>query len=146
MAWTYGNDPISGGTAAQKRDAVRFLTQDTDTNRQLATDEEVTFALAEEHNVYTAAAAVLDSIIYRLVGIASKKIGDLSITFNLEKALARVERLRARGRAQYEVPINLAQSKDSKTSLVDDTDWVEPFFERKQHDFKSFNAETEQET
>ncbi len=139
MTWTYAGDPAANTTAT-----VRFLVQDTDTNRQLATDEEIAWALTQEHNVYTAAASVLDSIIHRLAGISSKKVGDFSISFDLKDAKERVIRLRNKGRAQYEIPSMPAQSKDDKKALREDTDWVEPVFTKDMHDNVDVNEETEE--
>ena len=42
MTWTYGGDP-----SANDRDEVRFLIQDTNTNDQLLSDEEIAYLLAE---------------------------------------------------------------------------------------------------
>lgn len=56
MAWTYDASPgIS--TAAERRDAVRLLVGDTDTNDQQIQDAEITFALSQaQDEVYSAAA------------------------------------------------------------------------------------------
>jgi hypothetical protein len=45
VGWTYGGDPGTG-TAAQRRDAVRLLTGDTDTSWQLLSDEEIAYFLS----------------------------------------------------------------------------------------------------
>lgn len=49
--WTYSGDP-----GASDLDAVRFLVQDTDAANQLLGDEELLWLLAENPNVYKAAA------------------------------------------------------------------------------------------
>lgn len=120
------------------------MVQDTDTNRQLATDEEIAWVLTQEVNVYTAGAAVLDSIINRQAGISSKKVGDLSITFGFKDARERVKMLRNRGYSQYQVPTMPAQSKDDKEALREDTDWVEPVFTKEMHDNVDVDGETEE--
>lgn len=49
MTWTYTPDFTAS------RDKVRFLIQDTNTNDQLVTDEEIAFVLTEASNIYRAA-------------------------------------------------------------------------------------------
>jgi hypothetical protein len=56
VTWTYSSDFSSS------RDKVRFLVSDTDTSDQLVTDEEIAFALAQNSNIYRAAAIVARSI------------------------------------------------------------------------------------
>lgn len=56
MTWTYSNP------AENDRDAVRYLVGDTDTTDQLVSDEEIAYLLAEEGNVYEAAAATAEAI------------------------------------------------------------------------------------
>jgi len=60
MAWSY--DPNLSST----RDQVRFLVGDTDTNDQLVQNEEITFALLDNPNIYRAAATVARAIAARL--------------------------------------------------------------------------------
>ena len=131
MSWTYSGDPSS-----DDRDAVRFLIQDTDTNRQLATNEEIDWLLTQEVNVYTAAAAALQSVVNRQAGIGSKKVGDLSITFDFAAAEKRISDLRLRGRSSYEIPSAGGISVAEKDTNEADTDIPKPFFKRKQFDFE----------
>ena len=58
MTWTYGGTPGTA-TAAERRDAVRLLIGDTDTNDQQVPDEEITFALAQASDDVYGAAAVM---------------------------------------------------------------------------------------
>lgn len=131
MSWTYSGDPSS-----DDRDAVRFLIQDTDTNRQLATNEEIDWLLMQEVNVYTAAAKALQAVIHRQVGIGSKKVGDLSITFDFAAAQGAVKDLMMRGRAGYEVPTVGGISVAEKNTNEADTDIPKSFFKRRQFDFE----------
>jgi hypothetical protein len=57
MTWTYGADP-----AASTTDAVRFLVGDTVLDDPLIQDEEIAWAIAENANIYAAAAQVAESI------------------------------------------------------------------------------------
>jgi hypothetical protein len=62
MTWTYDGSPGTD-TAATRRDSVRFLVGDTDTNDQQSTDEEISFCLSQASNdVYLAAAIVARGI------------------------------------------------------------------------------------
>lgn len=78
MTWTYTNAP-----ATVPRDAVRFLSGDTDTGNQQVTDEAIAFLLTEwNDNTYLAAAAVCDAAAGKAAAQAdeSKSVGDLSIS------------------------------------------------------------------
>lgn len=77
MTWTYTNTPGS-----VPRDAVRFLSGDTDTTNQQVSDEEIAWLLTEWNaDVYLAAAAVCDAAAGKASakGDQSKSVGDLSI-------------------------------------------------------------------
>jgi len=74
MAWTY-----SGNPSASSKDAVRFLVGDTQAEAPLAQDEEITWALTENPNIYAAAAQIASSIaIYFATQAQSIKIGPLT--------------------------------------------------------------------
>lgn len=53
MTWTYSGDPSDS-----PRDEVRFLVGDTNTNKQLVSDEEIAFALASTSDSTYGAAAL----------------------------------------------------------------------------------------
>ncbi|WIC89149.1 hypothetical protein SEA_OTTAWA_103 [Arthrobacter phage Ottawa] len=80
MAWTY-----SGNPAGSDLDKVRFLLGDTtQTASATLTNEEITYLLAEEGgNTTSAAAEGALALAARYSGISatSKKIGDLSISY-----------------------------------------------------------------
>ena len=139
MSWTYSGDPSS-----DDRNAVRFLTQDTDTNRQLATNEEIDWVITQEMNVYMAAASMLQTIINRQAGIGSKKVGDLSITFDFASAEKRVGVLKARGQASYQVPTAGGIGVADKQTLEGDSDWPKPFFKREQFDHNGPSIDSEE--
>lgn len=76
--WSYTGDP-----SARPIDMVRFLSGDTDTSNQQATDSEVLFLLAEwNSDPYMAAAAVCDAAAGKASAKAdgSKSVGDLTIS------------------------------------------------------------------
>lgn len=78
MTWSYSGDPSSSTL-----DEVRFLIQDTDTNDQLLSNEEINYLIAGyADDAYSAAVAC----VVALIGQASrsieesKSVGDLSIS------------------------------------------------------------------
>lgn len=132
MAFTYADDPDSDGSAAQKRDAVRFLIQDTLTaaganGGKLVTDAQIAFAIAEEMNVYTAAAACCDSLVSRAQGVKSRSVGDVSVSYDVGFYMELGKRLRKRGESYQSVYAG-GQSASEKESDREDTSLVQPGF------------------
>lgn len=123
MSWTYSS------SLATDRDRVRFLIQDTETTRQLVQDEEITWILTQEENVYTAGAAIADSLAAKARGVSSKSVGDFSLSFTKEHWEGLAERLRRRG-AGYQLPTAQGLSVSGKETLTEDTDAVQPSFTR----------------
>lgn len=133
--YTYDNDPVisSSATAVQKRDAVRFLTQD---NRASAagtfalSDEEIAFMIAQEANVYMAAARACDILANKMGPLRSKKVGDLMLEFSREDFAALAASYRSRGMT-YQIPTVGGISRSDKETLTGDTDWLPPLFNRR---------------
>lgn len=148
MAYTYANDPAVGdaATAAQKRDAVRFLTQDNQANASSAykaTDEEIAFLIASEANEFMAAGRLCQILANRPGPMSMKKVGDLTIEFGSRKDyLQLAQMLFARG-SNYQVPTIGGISRTDKETLTDDTDWLRPLFSRKMQQNPSATTETE---
>lgn len=89
MTWTYGGDP-----AANARDAIRFLTGDTDTNDQLLADEEiawvnnqVTGSDTATTGLYAAAYRCCLMIASKFSRLADQAVGDLRVSMS-QKAKA----------------------------------------------------------
>lgn len=130
MAWTYTNDPVLTGSAAQQRDAVRFLAQENDTLKQRVSDEEIAFALANEANPYMAAAMVAESVATRLSGNATTKtVGATTITRDAGYYRQLASELRARG-SSHQMPYVGGISVADKQALEENTDAVAPMFRR----------------
>jgi hypothetical protein len=89
MTWTYSGDP-----GDSELDEVRFLIQDTDTDDQLLSDEELTYLLNSYGDPYSAAIAAVVSLIGKASRSVeeSKKVADLSLT---RKAGARLQQWEA---------------------------------------------------
>lgn len=77
MAWTYSGDP-----ANSDRDAVRFLVQDTDTNDQLVTDEEIDWLLSQTSGVYSAATEAAKAIAASFARLADTDIESVSVKYS----------------------------------------------------------------
>lgn len=132
MPYTYDDDPDSDGTAAQKRDAVRLLIQDTKTaagadGGKLVTDAQIAYFIAEEMNVYTAAAAACDSLVARAGGVSSRRVGDVSVSYDVGFYKELGSRLRKRGETYIGAYAGGISVSDKETDRVD-TDVVQPSF------------------
>lgn len=130
MAFTYADDPDSDGTSAQQRDAVRFLIQDTLTaaganGGKLVTDAQIAFAIAEEMNVYTAAASICDSLSAGKQGVSSRRVGDVSVSYDATFYRELGSRLRKRGETYMSLYAG-GQSVSDKQTDRDDSDTVQP--------------------
>lgn len=82
MTWTYDGTP-GNATAGERRDSVRFLVGDTDTNDQQVMDEEITFALLEaSENPYGAAAIAARAIAAKYARLVTTDAEGLSQEFS----------------------------------------------------------------
>jgi hypothetical protein len=90
MTWSY-----SGNPGASALDEIRFLIQDTDTNDQLLSNEEITYLYNAYGEAYSAAVACVVALIANASRSAeeSKKVGDLSLTVKLGARLQQWEAL-----------------------------------------------------
>lgn len=98
MTFTY-----SGNPGASALDEVRFLIQDTDTNEQLLSNEEITYLLsAYDNDAFGAAIAAITSLIAQAARVQeeSKSVGDLSLSI---RSGARLE--------QWEMLLNRLQAE-----------------------------------
>ena len=129
MAWTYAGTPNSVA-----RDAVRWLSGQTSSSDEvLATDEEITYALAQRRsNNYGAAQLVCEFLASRYAGRAQdKSIGELAITFGERSRLYAtrakelgVLQIRSQGVSPYVGGISEAE-QDTDAA---DTDLIQPSF------------------
>jgi hypothetical protein len=138
VTWTYTSDFTAS------RDKVRFLVQDTDTNDQLVSDEEIAFALAQNSNIYRAAAIVARSIGLKL----SRELtlnpapGGVSLDSQAqaEKYLALAEELADQATAQGAASIFVGGiSIADKTTREEDTDRPVPSFTLKTHEQSKYD-------
>lgn len=91
MTWSYSGDPSSSTL-----DEIRFLIQDTDTNDQLLSNEEITYLSGAYGDPYSAAVACVVALIGQAARSSeeSKSVGDLSLSRKLGDRLAQWEALR----------------------------------------------------
>jgi hypothetical protein len=77
MAWSYSGNPGSSDL-----DLIRFLIQDTDTNDQLLSNEEITYLDNTYGDPYSAAIAAVGALIAKAsrTQSESKSVADLSIS------------------------------------------------------------------
>ena len=139
MAYTYSDDADSDGNAPQKRDAVRFLIQDTKTaagaaGGKLVTDAEIAFSIAEEANVYMAAARCCETLVMRANGVSSRRVGPVSISYNSDTFEKLAKSLRARG-GNYQRLYAGALTDTDKAEQQDDTDATQPDFKRGEYEY-----------
>lgn len=133
--YTYDGDPDGTGSAAQQRDAVRFLAQDTVATMRVS-DEEIAWLISTEPNVYIAAAMVAELIAQKLaggIGVTSKKVEDFELSYSTSDYLALAKSLRARG-AGHQLPYCGGISLAEKAAVEADTDVPLVAVRRGQHD------------
>lgn len=136
--WTYDSTAFTDtgagyytGATKGVRWQIRLMIQDTNTNRQLFQDEEVDWQQTLWPNAATAAAALCDILVAKAGSVRSKKVDDLSITYDPMFYRSLAAQLRAQG-AGYQVPYAGGISVADKEAVRADTDWVRPAINRNQ--------------
>lgn len=134
MTAEYTGDPTTSD-----KDAVRFLSGDTDEQNPFLQDEEILWLLSENGNAYRAAAAACLQIASGFAKLAtSKQEGDLRIDYSTRitdmRALADDLRTKGGGRS---MPLVYAGgiSRADHDANSDDTDRIPPVFTVGQDDF-----------
>jgi len=132
MTWTYSGDP-----SASDRDEVRFLTGDTDTTDQQATDEEIAYAVANEPTNVSAAIRVLRALAGKYARKADKDVGDLKIKWSqVSKNYMDMAKFLEDSDSSSVLPTPYAGgiSVSDKQSVDQDTDRINPSFTRGMND------------
>jgi len=130
--WTYTGDP-----SANNKDEVRFLIGDTDNTDQIVTDEEITYAIAQESNNTLAAIRVVRAVIGKYAKKVDKAVGDLKISSSqmvehYKDLLLYLEEQRLH--ADPPMPFAGGISISQKDTVEADSDRVEPSFTKGMHD------------
>jgi len=131
----------TGNPADSDKDAVRFLIQDTVADDYFVEDEEITFALSEEPNIYRAAALVAERIAARFARRPGSyvrgriEVRNSTIAEQFQKIAAT---LRAQGSGSSSLSVTSAFaggiSIADKETTESDADRTEPYFRRGQFD------------
>lgn len=126
MSWSYSGDP-----ASSDRDAVRWLVSDTETADQLASDEEIAWAVDQGGGVYGAALTVAKAIRAAFARQASITVGPVSaqLSQRAEQYAGIVADLATR-QASAVLPLAGGISLARKRTVEADTDRVRPAFGR----------------
>jgi len=138
VTWTYDGAP-GIDTAAARRDAVRVLVGDTDTNDQQATDETIAFFLSQAANdVYSAAALTARSIAGTYARYVDTDFEGVSTKYsqrrdNYYELATRLDRQAKKfGSVGLGVPVAGGISISEIDSVEEDDDRPDPFFRRRQ--------------
>ena len=138
MTGTYSGDP-----ATNARDAIRFLTGDTDTNDQLINDEEIAWTNNQVTGSDTATTALYEVSYRVMVAIASKfsrladqSVGDLKVDMYQKATNAREQAklLYAQASREGNTPTPYAGGISVSDKEIDEanSDIVQPYFSRGQ--------------
>lgn len=133
MTWTYTNKPSTSA-----RDEVRFLVGDTDNDDQLATDEEIAYAISTEANSLFAASRISHAIGAMFSRDSDKEVGDLRLSLSQRSKQYKnlSDDLKERGKVSggttgvYAGGLSIAE----KITDIQDTDLTQPKFTRKKHE------------
>ena len=146
--WTYENDPGTT-TAAQRRDAVRYTTGDTDAGRRLLGDQEIAFSLAQNSDdILLASVEATEAIIALLSKRPDTVVGPDSVSASQQaeayREFLKILKKRVRRNAEWFVGgLTIA----GKEVLADDADAIQPQFSigMDDHEGTSLNDTSRQE-
>lgn len=128
--WTYGNDP-----ANSTHDQVRLESGDCLTSMKICSDAEVTYAIAKENTVMLAAARIAEIAMRKLATQVDQSAEGYSAS--VSQRFAQFKETSERLRTKYDhdaVPYVGGISEDEADDWADDTDLIQPTFERKMFD------------
>lgn len=139
MAWSYKN-PLNS-----TKDQVRFLIRDTDQCDQLVQDEEITWLLQVEPNIYRAAAEAARSIAAQFARTADERVGDIAISLSqrskamldIAKQLEMKSAISGGGVGFYAGGISVSD----KLTQTEDDDRVAPAFSKDKHNTETHFVE-----
>lgn len=147
MSWTYWETPGTA-TADQRRDAVRVLVGDIDTNNQLVSDEQIVFALSQAQNdVYNASAIVARMLAAKYASRADSKLDEAETKFSQLRAsyLQLASSLEAQstkfGSMSLGVPLAGGIRISDVNAARQDTDRLPPSFETGQFNNPTFDVQ-----
>lgn len=136
MAFTYNSSPGTA-TASGRRDAVRLLIGDTDTNDQQLQDAEIDFTLSETNDaIYRAAAQAARMIAGLYARRVDTSFNSLDTSYaqrqeHYHKLAEKLDRM-AKRRGGLGMPVAGGISIDEMDNVEDDSDRPDPAFRRSQ--------------
>lgn len=132
--WTYEGTPGTT-TAATRRDAVRFLTGDTDTTDRQVTDEEIAFALLQTaDDIYNAGAVICRGLAGKYARLVDTSIESVSsaysqrVTHYTDLAARLIKEGKRFGSVGLGVPVAGGMSISGMEAVEDDADRVPSAF------------------
>lgn len=138
MTWTY-----SGAPTLDSRDEVRFLIQDTDTNDQLFSDEEIDYVMTVNGVGVSAALSLARRLLTKFARFVDSSVGAVS-----ESASQRVAQYQAiigdleLSLSASAIPTFGGVNVASNLTADQDTSQVQPAFKRNQFDnYAASNAD-----
>jgi hypothetical protein len=111
------------GSTVGVRNQIRWVIQDTQSARPLMVDAEIDWAQTIEENRYMAAAFCCESLVARAGNVKDKRVGGLSLTYDVEFYRGLAATLRAKGMS-HQTPYCGGLSVADKLAQQDDSDWV----------------------
>ena len=125
MSWNYTNDPENNTT-----DEIRLLIGDTDSTDEQLSDEELAYYIAQEGDIYAAAASAARGLAANFARKADKEVDDLSIRWSQlqDHYLALAEKLDVQSTMSGVRAYLGGRSKADKLTQEQDTDRVKPQF------------------
>ncbi len=144
MSWTYDDTELpssdtsglSSATDEQKKNFIRLIAGDTNTDIQLTSDEAIYAFLNTEPNVYYAAARTALAIVQDVLagGMEDQKVGETRIRMKRAQELtALANDMRQRG-ATHMLPAAGGIFESDRTAEAEDTDKLQPAIIRGVHD------------
>lgn len=134
MAKTYADDPDPTGTATQKRDFIRFLTQtNIDPKLDLLSDAEIDAIVGVSANSWLAASTIAGVLAMRVGPIASKSVGDVSISYSRSDYMELSREWRKNG-LSHQVPFVGGRLITDQDTIDQNVDLKERKFHNTVHD------------
>lgn len=121
------------GSTIGQRYQMRLLIRDTNDLRPLFYDEELDWFQTQEDNVYAAAAAAAEQLVIQGGGVGTRKVGDLTVSYDVSIYRSLAGRLRARA-SSNQMPYCGGISIADKLAQRADADAVRPVFTVGIHD------------
>ena len=145
LEFSYDDNLLVSSTniTATQRNQVRLLIGDVNSTDRLFTDDEISFFVDQEANIYGAASVAAMSLQFRYSGQADKKVGDLSISLsqksNSYRDLAKDYKAKSEDKGAPQIFMGGATISGKNTDRSN-TDLVQPAFNKWQNDFPTVSS------